>query len=1564
MSNKQFLRVSIIFVIAGLCNAEQPTGTASHVEFRPGGVIQWTELSLPQRTSFSDKNLTITNWDQSGLWDGYLVPIQTRFVYVHPSTARISATVGEILHIPTSTPPVRQHEMMLDGSGVPKPVLSNTQQFNQNEWYRTKVISRQGENELWAVTIFGARYSDGSLDWEVPTSIDLQIHTGLTHLQLPQPGQRQPFGKYLLNQQPAIPTNTVLTNDLAGLSTGKLKLSVSRDGIYRVHFEDFSDSIEILAPIPSASITLTNRGVAVPIFVEDHGDGIFGSGDYFEFIGKMNRRNLPNYYYDPYSDVNVYWLDWGGPEQGLRLAEESGYRNVEDVFRPVSFRTVLHLEQDITFERLGTIDTNQPSFDRDHFFWANLNSGSSEVIPFIVPDPNRSSANRINLRIGLTGLTYHSEDGVSGDHLVHAYVNDRNIGSGIWQDQTEYVISASESMNLTATLFSETTFLNELRLFAPGNVDPRGYDKTVINWLEIDYDRLFIAYQDQLFFKKSVDIPSSLVEFEVKNFSSPDISIIKNGTSIIRDFAIRPWVKNGVTTYSAIFQDQVSDATPEYYAGAGIGILVPEKFEPDTVANLRDENADYIVITNRKSKSALLPLVEHKQTQGYQPLVVAIQDIYDEFSHGIATPEAIRSFLRYGLQHWSMPPEYVLLVGDANINPKAAKNDLTGNFIPTMFIQTRGWGATEADYYFSLLLNDDYIPDLHVGRLPCTSLEEVTRVVNKIINYDLNQTPELWRNEILAIAGFENTFKYQSENLLNNFFPQDLNFKRLYIDRDSEGQMFFGNTDTLIHDWNAGKLWINFMGHGGGAVWADRSLFTREDVPKLSNTVALPFVTSMTCFTGGFASNSGLGEVALKLNDAGAIGWYGSSGVGWIINDYLLVQSLFKTALNNDYTMGEAVDITRMIYFSIPDDPDGLHPSMLFQYNYLGDPSLRLKKARTDSVFTLDHAIYNPTDNFTLEANAEIQGEWHYQIVGPSNVIYAEGSEPLDLAYGETLEIIPTDQRSVGLYRLIYTIVDNITNHTYRGVNLFSVSQNWFQVDEISDPLSPNSHFNFPVLYHGDSTPDSIKLTIWGDTSTSVNLIPGASQLWNLAPPLLINANWQYVYYRYTTYQNGSTIANSATYQLPLAEHQNVAVENLAWGHLGNRVGYVATILYTGHDTLGTVNFSLADSSRVMTHDISWGGVIYPGRHEYFVHAIRSPDTLITRFSVQTGITEIESDNSVESAIIPDVFQILPNTGVTFSGTTSDTLKASAYQVFVQASVDTAVLGFEFRAEGPGSTSSVAIESDSGFIHIKPTKVSITIAATGQLYGQQPGLPNWFQLHSRPGLDGFYDADRELTIGNGRALDHTAPIVDMMIGGQRFFEGNYISQNAELNLVCEDEAGFTWDTTEVEVSVDDIGQSIFLGDTSASGQIITARCIFDLEPGEHEIRYRVADALQNWTAPVTIHARVASRAEILDYGNYPNPFQSQTWFVYEITQDFDDLRIDIFTLAGWKIHTIDIYNALENIPINQIGYHELVWDGTDRYGDFVANGVYFYRIVGRMEKKSFEGPIGKIVKIR
>ena len=51
--------------------------------------------------------------------------------------------------------------------------------------------------------------------------------------------------------------------------------------------------------------------------------------------------------------------------------------------------------------------------------------------------------------------------------------------------------------------------------------------------------------------------------------------------------------------------------------------------------------------------------------------VVDVEDIYDEFSYGVLSPQGIKDFLTYTYQNWVSPvPQYVLLVGDSTYDPK------------------------------------------------------------------------------------------------------------------------------------------------------------------------------------------------------------------------------------------------------------------------------------------------------------------------------------------------------------------------------------------------------------------------------------------------------------------------------------------------------------------------------------------------------------------------------------------------------------------------------------------------------------------------------------------------------------------------------------------------------------------------------------------------------------------------------------------------------------------------------------------------------------------------------
>src|SRR5690606_37399074 len=64
---------------------------------------------------------------------------------------------------------------------------------------------------------------------------------------------------------------------------------------------------------------------------------------------------------------------------------------------------------------------------------------------------------------------------------------------------------------------------------------------------------------------------------------------------------------------------------------------------------------------------AARPLAEFHRGRGLEVALVDVQDIYDEFNHGVLSPYAIRDFISHAYHHWQSPrPRFVLLVGDAS----------------------------------------------------------------------------------------------------------------------------------------------------------------------------------------------------------------------------------------------------------------------------------------------------------------------------------------------------------------------------------------------------------------------------------------------------------------------------------------------------------------------------------------------------------------------------------------------------------------------------------------------------------------------------------------------------------------------------------------------------------------------------------------------------------------------------------------------------------------------------------------------------------------------------------
>ena len=67
--------------------------------------------------------------------------------------------------------------------------------------------------------------------------------------------------------------------------------------------------------------------------------------------------------------------------------------------------------------------------------------------------------------------------------------------------------------------------------------------------------------------------------------------------------------------------------------------------------------ADLVMVSHHDFIGSLAPLKTLREQEGLSVALVAIEDVYDEFSYGIKTPYALKDFMTRA-RSWSRPPRY------------------------------------------------------------------------------------------------------------------------------------------------------------------------------------------------------------------------------------------------------------------------------------------------------------------------------------------------------------------------------------------------------------------------------------------------------------------------------------------------------------------------------------------------------------------------------------------------------------------------------------------------------------------------------------------------------------------------------------------------------------------------------------------------------------------------------------------------------------------------------------------------------------------------------------------
>ena len=223
------------------------------------------------------------------------------------------------------------------------------------------------------------------------------------------------------------------------------------------------------------------------------------------------------------------------------------------------------------------------------------------------------------------------------------------------------------------------------------------------------------------------------------------------------------------------------------------------------------------------------------------------------------------------------------------------------------------------------------------------------------------------------------------------------------------------------------------------------------------------------------------------------------------------------------------------------------------------------------------------------------------------------------------------------------------------------------------------------------------------------------------------------------------------------------------------------------------------------------------------------------------------------------------------------------------------------------------------------------------------------------------------------------PLLDVSFDGRRIMNEDIVSPTSEILITLKDENPFLIMSEDSDTSrfgvylkypdgnqvripfIDNQGNSIMQW-TPATEQNKKFKIVFPTQltqNGLYELLVQGTDKSGNLSGDLEyrITFKIILESSITQLLNYPNPFSTSTKFVFTLTGSEvpDEFQIQIFTVTGKVIREID---EAELGPVF-IGKNisSFAWDGRDRFGDLVANGVYLYRVkaqIGGKEIKQLE----------
>lgn len=577
-----------------------------------------------------------------------------------------------------------------------------------------------------------------------------------------------------------------------------------------------------------------------------------------------------------------------------------------------------------------------------------------------------------------------------------------------------------------------------------------------------------------------------------------------------------------------------------------------------------DNLTQYLIITPELFIETIEPLAAWKTQKGVYTKMMPLDGPtgINSTYNGPDLPAKIHAFLR---EYYNRTPylKWLLLVGDSEIIPprKILTNVSTG--ITEIYVERYCY----SDYYYSALDTtwdnnsnqvygepgeEDWGPELFVGRLPVNDVSELATAVNKILTYEKNPPGGEWFTRSIQSGALMdrpnvpddlntpedegyNDYKDNAWEVIKkviDLLPAFVNAS-IFLDYDRiPGGTYSKENDTLNENnvlavFDLGTSTVNFVskgddngvrhynGNGQGLLELNSEyFFNHNTAKKASNGFKLPLLYTSSCTSVNFTNEDDSNLEQLIISPyGGAIGVIGATTETYRLEFYINDSSYGNWWLDEQFWQkfysgsgrfrpGEILYKLKEDYYEHFTDtahnphPSGIYESLyrinFFSYNLLGDPEVQIYTDVPGEIKVEYDKIFSP---IYRDSSLELK------------VLDKTTGQPVhdaDVCLTGDNTYLTTRTDSLGIARFDLELQKDevlsftITAHNYRyyentvrvvAVEDVLISEEGIQFDRNPVPPGTTVNITLTISNHGSSSISDLKINCYADEIASENLI-------------------------------------------------------------------------------------------------------------------------------------------------------------------------------------------------------------------------------------------------------------------------------------------------------------------------------------------------------------------------------------------------------------------------------------------------------------------------------------------